>query len=601
MISYNEFEYIKQTVFKILKFNKEIKFSLCEKDGVYVSYKKDEATIGATSKTFVARALMLTALNVSKGNLEFEISQKPSFDKCGAMLDVSSGSILTIEKTKEYISYMAAFGLNTFYFYIEDMYELEGYPQFGYMRGRFSVSQLQELDSFADSLGVEVIPYIQTLAHMQHYLRWREAGPVTDMPDTLLCGSEDTYRLIDKMAETMRKAFKTKRINVGLDETFNLGKGQYEKKFGKEDATSIFEKHLRRVVEICNKYDFQPQMWSDMLFVMRSKNGQYNDTDLDFGDEMSSYLPDVDLTYWEYLVTDEDTYDKMLKKHKSFGKKVVFAGSVWTFLQFLPSYGVTFDATIPALKACIKNDIKEVFATLWGGDGAECPMFMSIAGLAIYSEYCYRSLDCTLDDIKEVMEFVGEMSYDFAMLISKYDNLTGKKNQGRNIFYGDIFWGPLGKDFDYKDASKLYGDVLDSLKIVKSTNEDYNKLAKLLFEILKIKTPLFYIRNPYNNKDIPALKNALADVERLKVLYKDLWTFHKLLWDKYCKIFGWEIHSSRYASILARLDYIADVLTKYIIGEIDAIEELEETLEDAVSAVPLPIYNRLRFTPFPVL
>ncbi|MBR3934339.1 MAG: family 20 glycosylhydrolase [Clostridia bacterium] len=601
MISYNEFEYIKQTVFKILKFNKEIKFSLCEKDGVYVSYKKDEATIGATSKTFVARALMLTALNVSKGNLEFEISQKPSFDKCGAMLDVSSGSILTIEKTKEYISYMAAFGLNTFYFYIEDMYELEGYPQFGYMRGRFSVSQLQELDSFADSLGVEVIPCIQTLAHMQHYLRWREAGPVTDMPDTLLCGSEDTYRLIDKMAETMRKAFKTKRINVGLDETFNLGKGQYEKKFGKEDATSIFEKHLRRVVEICNKYDFQPQMWSDMLFVMRSKNGQYNDTDLDFGDEMSSYLPDVDLTYWEYLVTDEDTYDKMLKKHKSFGKKVVFAGSVWTFLQFLPSYGVTFDATIPALKACIKNDIKEVFATLWGGDGAECPMFMSIAGLAIYSEYCYRSLDCTLDDIKEVMEFVGEMSYDFAMLISKYDNLTGKKNQGRNIFYGDIFWGPLGKDFDYKDASKLYGDVLDSLKIVKSTNEDYNKLAKLLFEILKIKTPLFYIRNPYNNKDIPALKNALADVERLKVLYKDLWTFHKLLWDKYCKIFGWEIHSSRYASILARLDYIADVLTKYIIGEIDAIEELEETLEDAVSAVPLPIYNRLRFTPFPVL
>ena len=601
MITQAEFKKIKELVFGVLKFDTSVDIAICDSECVYVSYKNGKAQIGGAEKIFVARELMLLALNLKKGKTEFEIKQNPVFDKCGAMLDVSSGSILTLEKTKEYISNMAALGLNTFYFYTEDMYELEGYPQFGYMRGRFSVKDLKEIDDHAYALGVEVIPCIQTLAHMQHYLRWREAAPVTDMPDTLLCGSDDTYRLIDKMISTMRQAFRSKRINVGLDETFNLGKGQYEKKFGKEDAVSIFEKHLRKVVEICNKYDFQPQMWSDMLFVMRSKTGKYNDVDLDFEDNMTEYLPDVDVTYWEYELKDEATYDKMLKKHKTFGRKVVFAGAVWTFLQFLPSYKVTFDATIPAMRACINNGIKEVFATLWGGDGAECPMFMSISGLAIYSEYCYRGIECNLDDIKEVMGFVGGINYDFAMLISKYDNLTGKKNQGRNIFYGDIFWGPLGKNFNYEEASELYDEVLKSLKTVKSDNEDYNKLAKLLFEILKIKTPLFYIRNPYNSNDMQALKNALADVEKLNILYKNLWALHKSIWDKYCKIFGWEIHSSRYASILARLDYISDTLSRFINGEIRIIEELEETLEDAVSAVPLPIYNRLRFTPFPVL
>lgn len=601
MISSNEFGFVTKTVFDLLKFTADLELIPVETEGVFVSLKGRKAEIGARSKILAARAAMLLALRMRKGETEFEMQQTPHFDSCGALLDVSSGAALRVDAIKKYLSYMAALGMNTMYFYTEDMYELADYPHFGYMRGRYTISELREIDDYAYSLGIEVIPCIETLAHMQHYLRWKEAAPVTDAYDTLLCGSEDTYKLIDAMVKTMHRAFRSRRINVGLDEAFNMGKGQYAKKNGTVDRNQIFLSHVDRVSQICEKYGFRPVMWSDMLFVMKSKNGKYNDRDVEFDKEFKDRLPNVDLVYWEYEVTDEDTYDFMLKKHKSLGKRVIFAGSVWTFLNFLPSVKKTMAAGIPALKACLKNGIADVFATIWGGDGAECPHFMTISGLPVFSEYCYRGLGCAVEDIREVMEFVTGFDYDHMMLISGYDNIMGRKHQGRTIWYGDIFWGPLGKEFDYSMASRLYGETLERIRNKNCAFDEFHKLSILLFEILQIKCPLFYLRKPYHEGNREMLENSVGKISRLIVLYKELWELHYEIWDKYCKIFGWEVHSARYASMLARLEYTRKVITEYLDGKRDKIEELEQKLEDAVSVVPIPIYNRLTFTPFPIV
>lgn len=70
--------------------------------------------------------------------------------------------------------------------YTEDTYEVEGYPTFGYMRGRDSPAELRAIDDYAASLGIEVIPWIQTLGHLLKFTRWKTVP--SDVPGILLAG-----------------------------------------------------------------------------------------------------------------------------------------------------------------------------------------------------------------------------------------------------------------------------------------------------------------------------------------------------------------------------------------------------------------------------
>lgn len=67
-------------------------------------------------------------------------------------------------------------GLNLGMMYTEDTYEVPGQPYFGYQRGRYSADELRALDDYADMLGIELCPCIQTLGPFEpraHWPRWR--------------------------------------------------------------------------------------------------------------------------------------------------------------------------------------------------------------------------------------------------------------------------------------------------------------------------------------------------------------------------------------------------------------------------------------------
>ena len=180
---------IKEIAGRLLHYNYD-DVEIIKTDRVYVKVSGDKKVVGGASRPQIARALTLLAKNADKG--DFEITQSPCFDHCGVMLDVSRNGVMRVEAVCEYISYMALHGLNVLKLYMEDVFELEGYPYFGYPRGRYTLEELKRIDDFADSLGIEVIPCVQTLGHLSHYLKWQEAKEIRDTSSVLLCGEEKT-------------------------------------------------------------------------------------------------------------------------------------------------------------------------------------------------------------------------------------------------------------------------------------------------------------------------------------------------------------------------------------------------------------------------
>ena len=167
-----------------------------------------------------------------------------AFDKFGVMIDCSRNAVITAEAFERMADILSELGYNTIRLYTEDTYEVEGEPYFGYLRGRYTKEELKRMDAYAARRGIELIPCIQTLAHLGTIFRYAEYGKIKDIDDIILVGDERTYTLIDNMFKSLSECFTTRNVHIGMDEAHMLGMGKYFETHGLRDRAEIIAEHL---------------------------------------------------------------------------------------------------------------------------------------------------------------------------------------------------------------------------------------------------------------------------------------------------------------------------------------------------------------------
>lgn len=203
------------------------------------------------------------------------------------MLDCSRNAVFTVEKVKSIIRLLAKLGMNVLMLYTEDTYEVPGDPYFGAYRGRYSQDEIREIDAYASMFGIELVPCMQTLAHLHNALKWPGKNVIKDTADILQVGKEEAYTFIEKLLCSAKESFSTHRIHLGMDEAVQLGLGNYLKDNGYKKSSELVRQHCTRVLNICKKLDLEPMIWSDM-YITANTGGGYHD------------VPDnTDCTLWE--------------------------------------------------------------------------------------------------------------------------------------------------------------------------------------------------------------------------------------------------------------------------------------------------------------
>ncbi|WP_242824086.1 family 20 glycosylhydrolase [[Clostridium] dakarense] len=152
-----------------------------------------KGTIKYKNKNHLFRAISLYIQSRDKEN--FFIEEKSYIKHIGPMIDASRNSVYKPDKIKELMVNMAILGLNRMMLYTEDTYEIENYKYFGYLRGKYSKEELKEIDDYGYKLGIEVIPCIQTLAHLKQTLKWSYGNEIKDTEDVLLVGKKKPTNL----------------------------------------------------------------------------------------------------------------------------------------------------------------------------------------------------------------------------------------------------------------------------------------------------------------------------------------------------------------------------------------------------------------------
>ena len=134
-----------------------------------------------------------------------------SLERLGVMVDCSRNGVMTPEAAERFIDLIHGFGYRFLMFYTEDTYEIPEQPLFGHMRGRFSAEEIRRLDEYAAAKGMELIPCIQTLAHLNGLMHWGKYHAIRDADDILLAEDEGTYALIEDMFRSLSGMFRSRR------------------------------------------------------------------------------------------------------------------------------------------------------------------------------------------------------------------------------------------------------------------------------------------------------------------------------------------------------------------------------------------------------
>lgn len=510
-----------------------------------------------------------------------------SFVKTGIMLDASRNAVMQVKTVKSWMRQLALLGFNCFYLYLEDTYELPGEPFFGYKRGGYSAEEIRELDDYADRLGIELIGCIQTLGHMHQILKWEAYNPVKDTEGILLAGSDATYALIDKMFAFWSSNTRSRRIHIGMDEATELGRGQYADLNGPVPKFEVFSRHLERVTALAVGHGLEPAIWSDMFFRLGNAKHDYYSRDTVIPESVREKIPgEVELVYWDYYNKEEDFYREWIIKHRELGKEPVVASGIWTWARFWYDHQTTEDTVRPCLAACRKENVREVFFTMWGDGGSYCEFDSAWAGLALAADLSWGGTGQPAT-ITPLLQAVTGIDYDAVVEVSRealIDPAGGAEQRPAVILWDDLFLG-IGWQGVAAQNPQLWEKGVAHWKALaaecRSKAEtralpDFPYYATVL-ELAAAKGSFrSELARAYAARDRDALK-ILQEVEvpRLRDGLDALGTAFRRQWLRRNKPFGMETFQMRLGGMRARLDEIGIRLDEFLQGVSTNIPELE--------------------------
>ena len=503
-----------------------------------------------------------------------------NFNKFGVMVDCSRNAVMTVDQLKKFITVINKMGYNQVHLYMEDTYEVNGEPYFGYLRGKYTKEELKELDDFADSIGVELVPNIQTLAHMAAFLRWRH--DIRDAEDIMLAGDDRVYDLIDRMFASLRECFRTKNLHIGMDEAHLLGRGRYFDIHGNVNRFDILLNHLNRVCEIADKYDFEPMMWSDMFYRL-ANGGNYYAVSSKFDETIKEKIPEkLTIVYWDYYNLEKKTYDRMIKGHKQLSDKIAFGGGAWKWSGFAPHNYFSNKTTKLAIRACLDGGIKDVFMTMWGDNGAECSSFAVLPTLC-YAACLAQGITKMADVKQKFYECVG-VKYDDFMLLDAPNLIENNKNvvnPSKYFFYADCFMS-IFQNTEKAEYCDKYASIARKLKLASKRAGEYGYLFDNLAGLCKVLSVKVDIctrtRAAYNSSDKSQLDAVITDYKKMIKLTKAFYKDFQNQWFIENKPHGFDIQDIRFGALIGRMQACLERLELYRDGKITNIPELEEAI-----------------------
>ncbi len=522
---------------------------------------------------------------------KIECDESTPFKSLGIMLDVSRNMVMRVEHLKMWFRRLALSGCNLVMLYTEDTYELPDEPFFGFLRGAYTLEEIQELDWYAARLGIELRGCIQTLGHLEQILKWGAFASVKDTNSVVLVDEPKTYELIEQMIAFWSEALSSRRLHIGMDETHDLGRGRFLDKFGYESGFELFNRHLGKVNDICQKAGLAPMIWSDMYFRLSNPEQYYYDLENPIPESVQKKIPkNVQLVYWDYYHQDAAMYEAMIKRHRDIGFEPVMGSGIWTWTRLWYDHDKTTKTVIPCIEACRKQKVSELFFTMWGDNGAYCNYDSALAGILFSADLAFGvPADDSEKRTSKRFAAVCQSSYEAHLIAARIDAQDEFGCAAGIMIWDDPLLGILFDDCRRRNPEfdLILCDRYDEMlrKLLPYQEErfagDFEHIINAL-QLLLMKLELRgALEAAYDLDDRIALRQiAVSMIPSTIAAVREFDATFRRQWLRTAKPFGLEVIQARNAALAARLEETALRIREYLNGAVASIEELDARLPE---------------------
>jgi hexosaminidase len=195
-----------------------------------------EITAADAAGAFYARATIAQLARIHDGSLPIgTIRDHPDLPVRAVMLDVSRDKVPTMETLRELIDRLASWKINQVQLYSEHTFAYRNHPEVHAVASPFTPDEIRELDAFCRDRFIELVPNQNCLGHMNRWLLHDRYRPLAIAPDgfvdpyglaheamTLDPANPGSLALVRELLGELLPLFSSRRVNIGLDETWEL-------------------------------------------------------------------------------------------------------------------------------------------------------------------------------------------------------------------------------------------------------------------------------------------------------------------------------------------------------------------------------------------
>ncbi|HEX2253845.1 MAG TPA: glycoside hydrolase family 20 zincin-like fold domain-containing protein [Thermoanaerobaculia bacterium] len=256
-------------------------------EGYRLSVGADGVAVDASDERGLAHGvstlLQWIAVAGRRGGASLEVpglavEDHPDFAERGVMLDVARDKVPRMDTLQALIDRLAGWKINQLQLYMEHTFAYRGHEEVWRDASPFTPGEIRALDAFCAERGIELVPNQNSFGHFHRWLVHERYRPLAECPEGLehpfsldvepfsLCAVDPRVpELLADLYDQLLPCFTSRRFNVGLDESFDLGRCRSAGACEERGRHRVYLEFLQTVHRLVTERGHRMQFWGDIV------------------------------------------------------------------------------------------------------------------------------------------------------------------------------------------------------------------------------------------------------------------------------------------------------------------------------------------------
>ncbi|MCX7813715.1 MAG: family 20 glycosylhydrolase [Pseudothermotoga sp.] len=206
------------------------------------------------------------------------IEDEPDFENRGFMLDISRDRVPKLETLKKLVDLLCELKFNQLQLYMEHTFAYEKHEKVWKDYSPLTHGEVMELDEYCRERFIELVPNQNCFGHLEKWLAHEDYKHLAECPDgfifpwgtasgpfSLSPAVPDSLKFVEELLDELLPHFSSSKVNVGADETFDLGLGRSKELCEKFGKGRVYLNFLLSLYKIARKHGRTMMFWGDII------------------------------------------------------------------------------------------------------------------------------------------------------------------------------------------------------------------------------------------------------------------------------------------------------------------------------------------------